>query len=64
MAFPQIKLPPNEFTTLILKARGPRRGALGLGGAVLRPGAQKYMLLLRDFSPKGLTLPRYYVVRQ
>ena len=23
------KLPPNEFTRLILKARGPRRGALG-----------------------------------
>ena len=27
----QTKLPPNEFTRLVLKARGPRRGALGLG---------------------------------
>jgi len=35
----QMKLPPNEFTTLILKARGPRRGALGYGGPVLRPAA-------------------------
>ena len=25
----QTKSPQNEFTTLILKARGPRRGALG-----------------------------------
>ena len=29
--YSQTKLPPNEFTRLILKGRGPRRGALGLG---------------------------------
>jgi hypothetical protein len=35
----QTKLPPNEFTRLILKARGPRRGALGLGAPVRGPEA-------------------------
>jgi len=29
--YSRTKLIPNEFTTLILKARGTRRGALGLG---------------------------------
>ena len=36
----QTKLPPNEFTTLTLKARGPRRGARDLGSMVLGPAAQ------------------------
>jgi len=36
----QTKLPPNEFTTLILKARGPRRGALEMGGPGLDRTAQ------------------------
>ena len=36
----QTKLPPNEFTTLILKARGPRRGALEWGVAVHGPASQ------------------------
>ena len=34
------KLQPNEFTTLTLKPRGPRRGALGLGGPGLDPTDQ------------------------
>ena len=38
------KTPPNESTTLILKARGPRRGALGLGAPVRGPEAQLHGL--------------------
>ena len=37
---PKQNYPLNEFTTLILKARGPRRGALGLEGTVLGPQSQ------------------------
>jgi hypothetical protein len=33
----QTKLPPNEFTRLILKSRGPRRWARDLGSMVLGP---------------------------
>jgi hypothetical protein len=34
------KLHTNEFTTLTLKARGPRRGALEMGGPGLDRTAQ------------------------
>ena len=37
--YSQTKLLPNEFSRLILKARGPRRGALGLGAPVHGPAA-------------------------
>ena len=35
----QTKLLPNEFTRLILKGRGPRRGAPRQGGGWGEPGA-------------------------
>jgi hypothetical protein len=38
--YSRTKLPPNEFTRIILKARGPRRGALEQGGPVHGPEAQ------------------------
>ena len=40
----QTKLSPNGSTTLILKAQGPRRGALGLGDPVLSLAAQLHGL--------------------
>jgi hypothetical protein len=36
----QTKLPPNEFTRLILKGRGPRGGPYDRGGRVRVPAAQ------------------------
>jgi len=38
--YSQTKTPSNESTPPTLKARGPRRGALGLGGAVHGPESQ------------------------
>ena len=40
----KIKLPPNEFTRLILKGRGPRRRALRLGAPVHGPVSQLHGL--------------------
>ena len=40
----QTKLPPNEFTTLILKARGPRHGTHDPGSPVHGPAAQLHGL--------------------
>ena len=48
MALPN-KSPPNEFTTLILKARGPRRGALKLGVPV--PRSYGSTLAIRHSNP-------------
>jgi len=45
----QTKLPPNEFTRLILKARGPRREALKLGVPV--PRSYGSTLAIRHSNP-------------
>jgi hypothetical protein len=44
MASPPTKLPPNEFTRLIPKGRGPRRGARDPGAPVLNYVAQLWRL--------------------
>jgi hypothetical protein len=44
MQLNRTKLIPNEFTTLILKARGPRRPARDPGSLVRGPASQRWRL--------------------
>jgi hypothetical protein len=46
------KLPPNEFTRLILKGRGPRGGPYDRGGPLAPIAAKLYRL--------GTVTPRHY----
>ena len=59
MASPPTKLPPNEFTRPILKARGPRRGARDPGGSAHGPAAQLQRLgtVTPATSPLAWTTP-------
>jgi hypothetical protein len=41
---PQTRLPPNDFTTLIVKGRGPRRGGLKTGVTLVSPTADPQSL--------------------